>query len=139
MAGSLSDAMEIELLKQLTGQTTSIYTTTPIVPYVALFTVTPTDAAASGTEATGGGYARIVTTGKWAVPAAGSVANNATITFASFSGSVSAGAAFVAFGLFTAVTAGTMLAWGALTDVTKTGSSGDTVSFAAGALVITAD
>jgi hypothetical protein len=45
----------------------------------------------------------------------------------------------VAFGLFTASTSGTLIAWGPLTDTSKTVGNGDTVSFAIGALVITCD
>lgn len=140
MPGSLTDTAEIDILKLITGQTTTIFGVggAAITPYVALFTVTPSDSAA-GTEATGGGYARITSVAKWGTPAAGSVTNSTAIAFAAFTGSVSAGAAFVAFGLLTAVTAGTLLAWGSLTDITKTGGNGDTVSFAIGALTITAD
>jgi len=142
MAGSLTDAAEVDFLKLLTAQTTTMFATTPFANlYVALFTTSPSDSAL-GTEATGGGYARVDSKGKWSVPASGSVSNNATVTFTTFTGSVSAGAAFVAFGLLTHVTtlsAATLVAWGGLTDLTKTGNTGDTVSFASGALTITAD
>lgn len=136
MAGSKSDAFELEVLRLATGQTTTTYTTTPIVPYLALFTGT-LSGDTPGTEATGGGYARIVTTSKWAAPSGGSVTTNATITFATFSGTVSSGAAFTHFGLFTAVTGGTALYYGDLTDQTKTGGNGDTISFASGAITLT--
>lgn len=139
MAGSMTDAFEIDLLKAITAQATTILTTTPLASlHVGLFTVTPTDSTA-GTEATGGGYARVDSKGKWATPAAGAVSNNAAIAFAPFSGSVSAGAPFTAFGLFTAATGGTLLAYGTLSDQTKTGGANDTLSFASGALTITAD
>lgn len=139
MAGSLTDAFEIDILKAITAQATTILTTTPLgALYVGLFTTTPTDATA-GTEAAGGGYARVDSKGKWATPAAGAVSNNAAIAFATFSGAVSAGAPFTAFGLFTAATAGTLLAYGTLSDQTKTGGTNDTLSFGAGALTITAD
>lgn len=138
MAGSKADAWEVEVLKMATGQATSIITTTPITPYLALFTGS-LSADTPGTEATGGGYARISTAGKWAAPTsgAGTVTNNAAITLAAFTGSVSAGAAFTHFGLFDALTGGNALYYGDLTDQSKTGASGDTITFAASALTIT--
>jgi hypothetical protein len=141
MAGSLTDAMEVEVLKLLTGQATTIYVTTPIVPYIGLFSVTPSDSA-GGTECVIGtnGYQRIITTGKWLTPpAGGSVNNNATIQFATASGAWAGGAALVAFGIFTSLNSTTLVAWGSLTDTTKTVNNGDTVSFASGSLVITCD
>lgn len=139
MAGSLTNAAEVDLLKLLTGQATTIFTTTPITPYLALFTVTPAETG-GGTEATGGGYARVTSAGAWGVPVApGTVSNTAQVNFAAFTGSVSAGAAFVAFALFDAATAGNMVAYGDLTDLTKTGSNGDQMVFPIGSLTITAD
>ena len=79
--GSKSDVYEIDVLKATTGQATTILTTTPLAAvWIALFTADPTDST-GGTEVTGGAYARVDSKGKWAVPAAGSVANNAVITF----------------------------------------------------------
>lgn len=138
MAGSKSDAWEVDVLKMATGQATSIVPTTPITPYLALFTGTLT-ADTPGTEATGGGYARISTAGKWGAPTsgAGTVSNNVAISLAAFTGAVSAGAPFTHFGLFDAVSGGNALYYGDLTDQTKNGSSGDTILFAVGALTIT--
>ncbi len=134
--GSKTDAFENAVLNIATGQAHGL--TLPITPYVGLLTVAPTDSTA-GTEATGGGYARVDSSGKWGAPSGGAVSNNATISFAQFSGSVSAGAAFVAFGIYTASSGGTMLYWGALDDITKTGGNGDTISIASGALTLTED
>ena len=138
MAGSKSDAWEVEVLKMATGQATSIITTTPIAPYLALFTGTLT-ADAPGAEATGGGYARVSTAGKWAAPTsgAGTVANNTAISLAQFTGTVSAGSPFTHFGLFDAATGGNAFYYGDLTDQTKTGANGDTITFGVGALTLT--
>lgn len=138
MAGSKSDAWEVEVLKMATGQATSIITTTPITPYLALFTGT-LSGDTPGTEATGGGYARISTAGKWGAPTsgAGTVTNSIAISLAQFSGTVSSGAAFTHFGLFDGITGGSAMYYGDLTDQTKTGTSGDTITFAIGALTIT--
>ena len=54
MAGNLSDYLENKLIDHFLG-TTSYTMPTPV--YVALYTVTPSDAG-GGTEATGGSYAR---------------------------------------------------------------------------------
>lgn len=133
--GSKSDAYEIDILKATTGQATTVITTTPLTEvWVALFTVAPTDSTA-GTEVTGGSYARTASKGKWAVPAAGSVANNAVITFPT---STVDWGTVVAFALCTASTAGTQLMWGTLTS-NKAVNNGDTASFAAGALTLTED
>lgn len=136
--GSMSDAFEVDVLKAATGQTTTILTTTALTNlYVGLFTVTPSDAA-GGTEVTGGAYARIQSVGKWGAPTSANpstVANNAIITFPT---ATADWGTVVAFGLFTALTVGTLLWWGALGQ-NKTVSNGDTPSYGVGALVLTLD
>ena len=139
MAGSMTDTFEVDLLKAITGQATTILSTTPLTNiYCSLMTTMPTDSTA-GTEATGGGYARVQTVGKWGTPASGSVSNTTAVVFGPFSGTVSSGSAFLGFGLHTASSAGTLLAYGTFTDQTKTGGNGDTITLAVGALTITAD
>lgn len=134
--GSVTDAVEVDLLKMLTGQPTTIFTTTPITNlYCALTTTTPTDSAAGTEHGATGGYARVQTVGKWGTPSAGSVANNAIIDFGTASGNWSA---VVGFELYTASSGGTRIAWGTLT-ASKTPQTGDPVNFPVGALVITAD
>lgn len=132
--GSKSDTYEIDVLKATTGQTTTVLTTTPITPYIALFTTTPTDSTA-GTEVSGGSYARVSSATKWATPSAGSVSTNATVTFTT---ATADWGVVTGFGVMTASTAGTLLMWGALT-ASKTVSNGDTASFASGALTLTED
>lgn len=132
--GSKSDTYEIDVLKATTGQTTTVLTTTPITPYVALFTSTPTDST-GGTEVSGGSYARQSSASKWATPSAGSVSTNATITFPT---ATADWGTVTGFGIMTASSGGTLLMWGALT-ASKTVSNGDTASFASGALTLTED
>ena len=81
----------------------------------------------------------VTTAGKWAAPisGAGTVTNNAAINFAAFSGTVSAGADFTHFGLFDALTGGNALYYGDLTDQTKDGGTGDTITFVPASLVLT--
>lgn len=136
---SKSDALENHVLLECTGQATTLITTTPLAGvWLALYTAAPSDTG-GGTEATGGGYARVDTKGSWGAPSGGSVSNNAEVAFAQFTGAVSTGAAFTHFGLLTASTAGSLLRWGALTDQTKTGGANDTIRFPAGSLVLTED
>lgn len=137
MAGSKADAFENAVLKIATGQSSGLTGLSgTITPYVALFTGS-LSGDTPGTEATGGGYARITSAGAWGTPSGGSVSNTTAISFAQFSGTVSSGAAFTHFGIFDAVTTGNALYYGDLTDTTKTGSNGDTITFAIGALTLT--
>ena len=135
MAGSLTDTMEVDVLKALTGQATSILPTAALsAVYVALVTTTPSDSAA-GTEVSGGSYARVDSVVKWAAPSAGSVSTNAAITFPTASadwGTV------VGFNLFDASSGGNRIGWGTFA-VSKSVLSGDTASFASGQLTITLD
>jgi hypothetical protein len=131
--GSKTDAWEVDILKLVTGQATTMVTSTPMatVP-VKLYTVTPTDST-TGTEVVGGSYASVDSKGKWGTPAAGSVANNAIITFPTATadwGTVT--------GFAVCNAAGTQTMWGALT-TPKAVLNGDTPSFAIGALVLTED
>lgn len=137
--GSKSDAYETDILKATTGQATSILTTTPITPYVALFTVSPSDSS-GGTEVTGGSYARVASNGKWGAPTGTTqVANNATIQFPTATADWAAGATqVVAFAIMSASTAGSILMWGALTTARNV-LTGDAPAFASGALVLTED
>ena len=132
--GSKSDVYEVDVLKATTGQATTILTTTPITPWIALFTTAPTDST-GGTEVTGGSYARVSSAAKWATPAAGSVATNAAVTFATASASWGT---VTSFAVMTASSGGSILMWGTLT-ASKAVGSGDTASFASGALTLTED
>lgn len=107
MAGSKSDLAELEVLRLLTGQALATLSF-PITPYLALFTVVPTDAAGSGTEVSGSSYARVSAAGKFATPAAGSVATNANVDFPTVTGS---GYTVVGVACFDASSGGNMVWW----------------------------
>jgi len=111
----------------------------PNSTYIALYTVTPTDAG-GGTEVTGGAYAREKveinggTSPTWDLAVVDGVGylvdNTHTITFTTATanwGSV------LAFGIWDHVTTGNLLMWGPLT-ATKTVNANDTFKFLAGAL-----
>lgn len=119
--------------------------------YVGLFTTNPTDST-SGTEVSGGSYARVDVTSSmtatgWAgTQSAGSTSassgtggttsNNGVLTFPAPSANWGT---ITGFGLFDASTTGNLLIWGALS-VNKTVNNGDPApSFAAGALTVQID
>lgn len=143
-AGALSDYLENKVVDHVFRGTAY---TAPATIYVALYTSSCSDSA-GGTEVSGGSYARgslATGTTTWANTQAsgtgastgtgGTTSNSSTITFAT----PSAGWGLVThIGMLDASTAGNLLVCTALT-VSKTINSGDTVSFAAGALTVQVD
>lgn len=143
-AGALTDYLENKLIDHLFRATSY---TAPANWYVALFTSSCSDSAA-GTEVSGGSYARVAVasgTTTWANTQAsgtgastgtsGTTSNSSAINFAT----PSAGWGTVTYwGLYDASSAGNLLVCAALT-ASKTINSGDTVSFAAGALTVQID
>ena len=104
--------------------------TSPATVYVALFTTDPTDAA-SGTEVTGGSYARTSVT--FAAPSNGASASNADCTFPTCTstwGTVSH------IGLYDASTSGNLLYHTPL-DTSKLIETGDIFKIASGSLTVT--
>lgn len=132
MAGSKNDYFELEILKWATGQVNDLGTA--CTPYVALYTVAPTDAG-GGTEVTGGAYARQNSSGKWAAPSVGAVETNAEIAYPQ---ATADWGTVVAFAILDAVTGGNFLYWGDLT-ASKTVNNGDTFKFPSGEIDITED
>ena len=135
MAGSLSDYAEAKVLELLVGKTAFA---TPTV-YIALCTADPTDAGSGATitEPVGSAYARKSTAGAdWEAGASpgGTIQNANAITFVEASGSWGTITHFALLDSGVAAE-GNMIAHGDLA-VQKAVSSGDTVSFAAGALDI---
>jgi len=112
-----SDYLENKLVDHSLGTTTF---TKPTAVHIALFTVTPTDVAASGTEVTGGSYARQTAT--FAAASGGSAALTAAVAFPA---ATADWGTVVAVGIFDAATTGNMLWWGPLT-ANRTVSNGTT-------------
>lgn len=131
----MSDYLEVELRKHLfrTGSFTK-----PSALYVSLHTADPTDDA-TGTEVSGGSYARVQRDpldANWTAASAtdGVTDNAAAITFPSPTANWGS---ITHFGIWDASSAGNMLIHGALT-TPKTVNNGDAApSFAIGALDIT--
>jgi hypothetical protein len=130
MAGSMTNYLELEVLDHVFGK--GAYTAP--TPYLALFTVAPSDAG-GGTEVSGGSYARQAIASNMAVASSGAITNSGAISFPTATASWGT---VVAFGVMDASTAGNMLWWGDLT-ASKAVGSGDTLSFAAGDLDFTLD
>ena len=104
--------------------------TSPATVYVSLWTSDPTDAG-SGTEVSGGSYAR--TSATFASPSNGVTTNNADITFPQ----ATAGWGTVGWiGINDASTSGNLLFHTAL-DTSKTIDSGDIFKIASGSLSVT--
>lgn len=137
---SISSYMEAQILNWIKG--TNVVAANANL-YVALFTTTPTDAAASGVEVSGNAYARVaIASGGWSAitdNGAGSgsvISNSGAVNFAT--PSPAGWGTVVAFALFDAITNGNMVFWAALA-ASKVINSGDTVSFGAGVLTVTLD
>ena len=129
MAGK-SDYLEDKILNHVLRNTAY---TQPATVYAGLFTAAPSDTG-GGTEVSGNNYARTAITFGAPSPS-GTCANSGAVTFPTPSGSWGA---CTHFGVFDASSAGNLLYWAALAQ-TETPLSGNTVSFAIGALVVTED
>jgi len=128
MAG-FSDTIENAVLNHVFRNTT--YTPATTV-YVGLYTAAPTDAG-GGTEVTGNGYARQAVT--FSAASGGSISNSGTISFTASGGNWGT---VTHFGIFSASTAGTLLAWDALS-ASKTINDGDSAEFANATLSVSLD
>lgn len=131
---SKSNALENSVLDHILGGPD--YTRLATV-YVALYNTDPTDAD-TGTEVTGTSYARVAVTNNatnWPAASGGSKSNGTAITFPTAGGTWTQANYF---GIRSASSGGVLLYSGALTTA-KTATSGDTISFAVGALTITED
>ena len=128
---SKTDYCENKVLDHINGKSSFTMPTA----YVALFTAAPSDAG-GGTEVSGGSYARVATSGAtWSAAASGAASNAAAISFPTATASWGT---VTHYALFDAASSGNMLRWAALT-ASKAIGSGDTASFAIGALSMTED
>lgn len=131
---SLTDAVEIDLLKAFVGKATTIFATTVITPHIALYTTAPTEST-TGTEVSGSSYARQSTpSASWPTPAAGSVSNTTAVLFPASTGS---GYTVVGAGLCDALAAGNILRYASFTGIVI--AVGDQVNFPIGAITFTMD
>lgn len=132
---SASDYLEVQIGTHLL-RTASW--TKPTTIYVALFITAPADDGTGGTEVSGTGYARIQhgpSDATWTAPTtSGIFANIGVVQF----GSPTANwGTITAFGLYSAVTGGNLLAFGDLTGNVTVNSGDPAPAFADGALTVT--
>jgi hypothetical protein len=128
----LSQTYAVRVLEHLTGKSSLTMPTA----YVALFTTAPTDST-SGTEVSGGSYARVRTSASdWASASRGSPSSIANANAITFPTATASWGDVVGFALMDASSSGNVIAFGTLTR--QTVSSGVTASYAAGDLRITA-
>ncbi len=145
MAGLTTQAQNnlLNLMKGTTWPTTGAWGAAPANTYVGLFTTAPTtDASASytGTEVSGGSYARVtVASSGWSAITGGSttpsqISNSSVITFPTPTANWGT---VLAVGIFDASTTGNLLWWATITS--QVINTGVVASFAAAALVMTMD
>jgi hypothetical protein len=145
MAGLTTQAQNnlLNLMKNVAWPASGAWGVQLATTWVGLFTTAPTtDASASftGTEVTGGSYARVsVASSVWSAITGGSTApsqisNSSIITFVTPTASWGT---VLAIGIFDAVTAGNLLWWNPITS--QAIGTGVVASFAASALVMTMD
>lgn len=125
---AMTNYLENEILDHILG--TGSWTM-PSTVYLALFTAAPGEAG-GGTEVSGSGYARQATAFG---AASGGVASNSAIE--AFTAAGGNWGTITHWALFDASTSGNMLVYGALT-ASRVVNDGDTISFAIGAVQITA-
>jgi hypothetical protein len=117
------------------------FPTPPTTVYLALFTVSPTDANTGGelTSGSSPGYARVaVPNNGWAAPSAGAggVTTTSNINALEFPEATSNWAGPIThFGILDASTGGNLLYHGALT-TPRSISAGDVLRFGSGALIV---
>lgn len=104
--------------------------TSPATVYLALFTTDPTDAA-SGTEVSGGSYARVAIT--FAAPSNGIGSNSADVNFTTATGNWGT---VTHWGIFDASSAGNLLVHGSMT-ASLAVNNGQTARVLSGQLTVT--
>jgi hypothetical protein len=111
--------------------------TRPSGTHLALFTANPNfETGAGGTEATGGGYARIAVTMS---AASGGSTSNSSGPHDFVVGTNLAADTYTGWGIYDASTSGNLICGGSLTASRTVSASGDTIRFAATSITITLD
>lgn len=131
---AMSDYLENKLLDHTLSAT--VFTTAATV-YCALFTAAPSDAG-GGTEATGGGYARVAITNNatnFPLASGGSKSNGTAIDFGTFTADLGT---ITHVAIIDAAAAGNYYFWGAL-DASRIVKNGDSFKFSATKLVFAFD
>lgn len=134
---SLTDAVEVDLLKAFTGKATSIFVVTVITPYLALYTAAPSDSAA-GTEVSGSSYTRMnAPSATWPTPTSGSPSSVSNTTAVTYPAATTTGYTVLGASLTDASSAGNILRWASVTSTAI--AVGDQPNLAVGAVTMTMD
>ena len=133
-AGGICNTLANKLLDHV-FKTTSYTPETHL--YVALFTSSPTDTGAAGSEVAGGAYAREIMD-VWDVAAAGASENTNVITYTTATASWGTVTHFCILSHVTTLSAAVALIWGTVSP-NRTIGIDDVAEYAAGALDITLD
>lgn len=131
---SKTDLAEADILRLFGGIATTTFTTTPITPFIALFTAAPSETG-GGTEQSGSSYAR--TAAAFSAPsgtAPTTMVNSGAVTFPAVTTS---GYTILGVAEMTLVSAGSMLRWSSVSSLAL--AVGDQANFAAGAISFTED
>ena len=129
---ALSNAYELAVLDHLFR---NVALTSPTTVYVGLFTSDPTDAG-TGTEVSGGSYARVAAT--FAAASGGSITTSADVEFATATANWGTISHIGVFSSLSGSATTDMIVHGAL-DVSKEILSGDTFVITTGNLTVTLD
>lgn len=129
MAGSKTNAYSDTVLNVLRG----VNVTAPGTIYIALFTSAPGESG-SGTEVTGGSYARKSIT--FGLPTAGAPRQVASSAQVDFAVATATWGTIVGWALFDALTVGTMMYYGDV-GTTKLIETNDMYRFLTGAVIVT--
>lgn len=133
---SKPDAIETDILNLFVGKATTVFATTPITPFVALYTTAPTESAA-GTEVSGSAYARqSVIAASWTLSGTSptQAANNTAVTYPPV---ITTGYTVIGASLCNAVSAGNILRFGTTTSTAV--AVGDQANFPTSSIVFTED
>ena len=136
--GSLFDLYEVRVLDNMFGTSASYTAQSPNL-YIGLSKQTITEGASQILEPSGGSYARVAVSNNkttWTNASAGSLSNAITITFPTATALWGDVLDFFLASVSGAGVSNDYIGYGTLT-VSKTVQSGDTASFAIGALTIT--
>lgn len=137
---AMSDYLETQIIKYW-FQNDATVAARPATIYASLYTALPTDASASGTEVSGGSYARVAITcnaTNFLGPTAndGTVTNGTAITFPVATGNWGT---IVGVALYDAASTGNELWWGALSSSKVINSGDPALNFPVGSLSVQVD
>lgn len=135
--GKIANALQIDFLKMVTGQASTIITSTPLPEVWMRLSTTTVDETTTGTEPITTDYDPVDTKGDWGTPS-GNPAKCSNTSAISFGTATETWEEIVGVELWTDDTGGTRLAWAMLT-TPQTPQAGNPISFPIGAIDLEID